>query len=353
MANKFNYIIVGQGLAGTCLAFHLLQLGQKVLIIDEKREDTSSKIAAGLYNPVTGKLMVLSWKANALFSYLSDFYRSIERKLSSQFLHETTIYRPFVSLEEQNEWMGKSTRADHARFIKKLYSKSAFGDQVFDEFGGVEIVESGYLDIPVFLASARTYFKELGMIMNEKVDYDNLEIGKKVQYKSNEAERIIFCSGTEATLTSYFNWLPFGLVKGEIIEILPESKFDIIYNRGVFIMPRKEGNYVVGATYENRDLTLSITEKGKNTLNEKLRALLKIKYDITGQKAGIRPATRDRRPFVGIHPEFETMGIFNGLGAKGVTLAPFFANQFANFLVHGQDVDMEVNISRYYSLYYS
>ena len=42
----------------------------------------------------------------------------------------------------------------------------------------------------------------------------------------------------------------------------------------------------------------------------------------------------------------------NGLGTKGVTLAPFFANQMVNNLKNCSNIDKEVNISRYYSLYY-
>ncbi|MDH5366436.1 MAG: FAD-binding oxidoreductase [Cyclobacteriaceae bacterium] len=352
MTNKFDYIIVGQGLAGSCLAFHLQQLGQKVLIIDEQKDNTSSKIAAGLYNPITGRKMVLTWKAHLLFDYLYEFYKNIEQKLSKSFLYDTTIYRPFVSLEEQNEWMGKSADENYTPFIKKLHSSPTYGQHLKDEFGGLALKKCGYLDISEFLNASEKYFRSRDLFLNEVFDYNCLEIGETVAYKDFKAEKIIFCTGTEATTGTFFSWLPFNLVKGEVLEITPESDFEQIYNRGVFIMPRRDEKYIVGATYDTKDLTYSITEKARNTLIEKLEVIFKLDYNISGQKAGIRPATKDRKPFVGMHPETDKVGIFNGLGTKGVTLAPYFAKQFSEYLVNGKDVDNEVNVSRYYSLYF-
>ena len=75
-----------------------------------------------------------------------------------------------------------------------------------------------------------------------------------------------------------FGWLPFSLVKGEILDMIPQEKFDVIYNKGVFIMPRSEDKYLVGATYETVNIEEGITEKARNTLIEKLNAIFKINY---------------------------------------------------------------------------
>ena len=352
MTNKFKYIIVGQGLAGTCLALELLKREQSVLIIDKKQSDSSSRVAAGLYNPVTGRKMVLTWKALELFSFLKDFYRNAESSFATNFLHETTIYRPFVSLEEQNEWMGKNSLEDYKLFIDKVHTSSKHGNHLNDPFGGLMLKNCGYLDIPVFLDAARTLFKEKEVLVDDHFEIDQLKVEEEVTYKDYKSDKLIFCTGPDAIDTSLFNWLPFSPVKGEIIEIEPEEKFDIIYNRGVFIMPRINRKYVVGATYDTKDGTKDITEKARNTLIDKLKLIFKLSYSVKGQRAGIRPATKDRRPFVGMHPEMKQIGIFNGLGTKGVTLAPFFASQFVDQLVNDKDVDIEANISRYYSLYY-
>ena len=352
MTKKVDYIIVGQGIAGTCLAFQLLRKGKKVIIFDENREHTSSKVAAGLYNPVTGRKMVLTWKANKLFPAMLTFYKEIEIKLNTSFLHEIPIYRPFVSMEEQNEWMGQSSDPDYQPFIKRVHTSGLNNNHLKDEFGGLELKQSGYLDIITFLSNSRDFFLSENQLIEDTFNDELILTDTKIQYQDIECDKVIFCSGMDDNTNKYFDWLPFSLVKGEILEIEPEENFEIIYNRGVFIMPRKDGSYKLGATYDNKDLSLSITEKGRNTLIEKLEAIFKLNYKIINQKSGIRPATRDRRPFIGLHPELDRIGIFNGLGTKGVTLAPYFAEQFAYYLVDNGELDSEININRFKFLYY-
>jgi len=233
-----------------------------------------------------------------------------------------------------------------------LHTKSAFGNHINDTFGGLSLNNCGYLDIPEFLKASRNYFVKKDIVIDAAFNYQELEIASGINYKFIEAEKIIFCTGMEAKMKDLFGWLPFSLVKGEILDMIPQEKFDVIYNKGVFIMPRSEDKYLVGATYETVNIEEGITEKARNTLIEKLNAIFKINYHIIGQRAGIRPATRDRKPFIGMHPEKEQIGIFNGLGAKGVTLAPFFAKQFAENLVNGTALDKEVNVNRYNSLYF-
>ena len=44
---KFDFIIVGQGLAGTLLAHDLIELEKSVIIIDTHLKASSSRVAAG------------------------------------------------------------------------------------------------------------------------------------------------------------------------------------------------------------------------------------------------------------------------------------------------------------------
>ena len=75
--------------------------------------------------------------------------------------------------------------------------------------------------------------------------------------------------------------------------------------------------------------------------------MLKVPFEITNQQAGIRPTVNDRRPLIGLHPEHPQLAVFNGMGTKGVMLAPFFADQFANFLESATPIDKEVDIARF------
>jgi glycine/D-amino acid oxidase-like deaminating enzyme len=124
-----------------------------------------------------------------------------------------------------------------------------------------------------------------------------------------------------------------------------------IINQGAFVIPLGGNTYRLGATYSWHELDFLPTEQGKAELVEKYQKLMKPSMRILSQKAGVRPATKDRRPFIGMHPEFENIGIFNGLGSKGVSLAPYFAKQFVDFLLNNKELHPEVNINRFASLY--
>ena len=350
---QYDYLIIGQGLAGSCMALQLLHEGKRVHVIDDPHANTSSMVAAGIFNPITGRKMVKSWRADDLFPYLHIFYKNAEKELQGKFLNEINIYRPFLDLETQNEWMGKSTFLENKRYVEKVHYEPKCEIDLFDEFGGLEITQSGYIDIPSFIEKTRSRLEKDQLYTQKVFDESKLVLTNNVvKYDNFESKKVIICNGAAAADSSLFGWLPFSLVKGEILEIAVSKLPELIYNRGVFILPKNNGMCRVGASYERNDLTNDVTEKAKKALVDKLNGLYRSKYDIVGHVAGIRPATRDRRPFIGTHPKYPQVGIFNGLGAKGVSLAPYFSKQFVDMLERGDQLDEEVNINRYKSLYY-
>ncbi|MEM7110745.1 MAG: FAD-binding oxidoreductase [Bacteroidota bacterium] len=350
MRKKTDYILVGSGLAGTSLAIALLERGKEVVIFNSSDFHSSTRVAAGLYNPITGRKMVKTWKADELFPTLLKFYKKLEKLTNSRFLNEIRIYRPFISFEEQNEWMGKSALPAYTSYVHQIHTTST-NPGLSDKFGGLELNHSGYLDTERFAEVTDHFFRDQGLINEEVFDVTNLQIGNEtVSYQGIEASKIIFCDGTHLPSNPYFNWLPFRPVKGEILTIHSELETEVIVNRGVFCVPKGNNRFMVGSNYDNYDVSWEPTARACTQIEEKLRILLKVPFHTIHQKAGIRPATKDRRPYVGLHPKNETIGIFNGLGAKGVSLAPYFGEHFAAYLTSETELDNEINISRYFSL---
>jgi len=348
LEREYDYIIVGQGLAGSCLALELAAKGQRVMVYNDPKGNSSSKVAGGLINPITGRKMVLTWRVNELFSCLNKFYENAETKLNQKFYHEIPIYRPFISIEEQNEWQGKSIDDNYKPFVKEVKTGSESNGIVFDPFGGLLLNKSGYLDTNAFLEAVSNWLKSTNQFTNEKFVNDSINfIEKVVVYKGIKAKKIIFCNGVAELDSAYFSEIKFRPVKGEVLKIEIEPSLKKVYNRGVFIMPR-DGNHTVGSNYNHKDLTWEPTEKGRVEIETKLKALLQKPYKIVGHKAGVRPSVSDRRPVLGMSNKREQLVIFNGLGTKGVSLAPFFASQLVNSLIDGIEIDKEVNVNRYY-----
>lgn len=351
MKKRADYIIVGQGIAGTVLAHTLLKNGRSVYIVDDPGLSGASKVAAGLYNPVVFKRMVKSWMADELIPFMDEFYTEAERSLNLKFYHKKQIVKLFAEENERQFWL-KKTGEEIGKYLGKTIVDDFLDDIVFSPFGAAEVIHAGNLEMRVFLNAFRDHFRENGLLLEEKFNYDLLSVsGNGITYKELEADRIIFCEGFRSLENPYFKWLPFKLTKGEIITIrLPEEYViptDKVINKGVFILPLGNNTYKVGATYEWNDLNEDVTEKGKKELVEKLQKVIKVPFEIIEHQAGIRPTVNDRRPMLGLHPLHPAIGVFNGMGTKGVMLAPYFAERFFDALEKSIPLDKEVDIARF------
>lgn len=345
---KVDYLVVGQGIAGSLLAYELLGHGASVLVIDQEIAETSSMKAAGIYNPITGRKMVKTWMADELFENLETYYQQLEQELGADFIYPMPIYRPFYGHEEQNDWAGRASDDAFRPYIKKLHARSRGVAGVKDDFGGLELQRSGYVHLPRLLGAMRNWLQAKGNYRAQVFQYDNLTMdGGEVVYEDVQATRIIFCEGPAVMSNPYWKDLPFKLVKGEILEIATDLPKDEILNRGVFVLP-KNGNYSVGSTYDHSTLDFEPSPEGIKNLKERLAKLYDGPSQQVGATAGVRPATFDRKPFLGWHPKYPSVGIFNGFGTKGVSLVPYFARQMVNYCLHNGELLPDVAVSRIY-----
>lgn len=348
---QVNCIIVGQGLAGTILAQTLLKENKSVLIIDDTSLSQASRIAAGLYNPVVFKRLVKSWLADDLIPFMDSFYTDAEQLLNTHFYFKKRMVKPFAEEQERILWE-KKVSEDVGKYLSKTIHDDFLNDIIYNPLGVSEILSGGNLNTALFLEAFRNYFKQNNFLLEEIFDYGELIISENnVVYKNVSADKIIFCEGYKTIDNPYFSWLPFKLTKGEIITIkITDTEIDEEYviNKGVFILPLGNAIYKVGATYEWTDLTEQITEKGKNDLIDKLNKVLKVPFEIINHEVGIRPTVIDRRPLIGLHPEHNSLAVFNGMGTKGVMLAPYFSKQFVDFLAHENTLNKEVDIVRFW-----
>lgn len=344
-----DFIIVGKGLAANIVALRLQEFQLSYCIIGDPSLSNCSRIAAGLWNPIVFKRMTSSWKADEFVKELKAFYPSVEKRTAAMFYNERVILKPFFSEEEKNFWIKKS-HSDLSQFIdEKIYTPTDHHKNLLMPGSYGIVNHCGNIDMQSFLFACESVHHEN---KNETFDHTQLQINQDhVVYKSLKAKNIVFCEGHLIKNNPYFNWVPMNSVKGEILEIEAEGiEIDKeILNHNAFIFKLKDKLFKMGATYNWKELNDEPSEIGRKELEEKLRGLIKVPYKIIEHKAGVRPSTTDRRPIIGQHPLHKNLFVFNGLGTKGVMLAPYFSKKFVHFYLNKEALDIEVDLKRFYS----
>jgi len=221
-----------------------------------------------------------------------------------------------------------------------------------DNLGGVITNKSGYLDVNKFIIETRKYLISRGNYKEYNLKSDNILVGKKhLKVGGWRTKYLIFCIGAHQIQSRFFSWLPFNLNKGEIINIEMNLELNKIIQKSIIIVPQNKNEYTVGSTYEWENLTHKNTRFGINKIRNKLDSIINCKYKIKEKKFGIRPASRNKRPFVGLHAKYNKIGILNGLGSKGVSLTPYCTKNLLNNILEKKMINKEINIKRYISLY--
>ncbi len=347
---KVDFIIVGQGLAGSLLAWQLLERGQRVLVVDRDEPNTSSKVAAGIVTPITGSRIAPSWRVDEMLPFARKFYWEIEEQLGETFFHHTRIARLFRDEKQQERW--KKLTAESGEQLSPYVSDAPFeiDRSAFNaELGGFEMVQSGWLDVPAFLRATQVHLLERLGFAIARLDPDDVNPTMDgVTWKNIEARGIIFAQGWEGNQNRFFDWMPMNATKGEILEITCDAPAvqseSRIINRGGWVLPLGEGKFRAGSNYDHNFSDGEPTESGKNAVLEKVGQLVKSDFTVTSHRAAIRPIIRQSRAVIGRHPEFKNVAFFNGLGSKGVMNGPFVADQLAEHLVYGGKIDDELDI---------
>ena len=348
-----DYIIVGQGLAGTLLAYFLQREGKSVYVIDQEHWGSASAVAAGLINPITGRRFVKSWMIEKLIPAAEATYLELEQLLKIRLYHPRNIIRALFNSREENDWLARSGEAGYHRFMAEEARWDDFTQHTEAAYSYGELLQSAQVDVPLLIKAYRKHLNEKGIIRSERFDYSQIHFDNVlVEYKGIKAEKIIFCEGHQSRYNPYFAYLPFNPAKGEILIVkIPEAGFTKLFKHRVFIAPLGNDLYWVGATNDWDFDNDSPTTEARSFLKERLQDILTIPFEIVTHQAAIRPTVKDRRPMLGFHPHFPALVIFNGLGTKGASLGPYWAGHMTEVLTKNGSLDKRVDIKRFVEIY--
>ncbi|MEH6537849.1 MAG: FAD-binding oxidoreductase [Psychroserpens sp.] len=344
---ELDYIVVGGGLAGIAFC-EQLRAANKDFVVFDNASQQSSRVAAGLYNPVILKRFTKVWNAKSQLELALPKYKVLENLLAVKLNYELPVYRKFASIEEQNEWFVASDKPVLCDFL----STDLIGDineSINAEFGYGEVLHSGRINTAQLVKSYGDYLRSTDRLVPEEFQYELLEMeSNAIQYKNITSKHIVFAEGFGLTKNPFFNHLPLNGTKGEMLTIkAPDLKMNFILKSSVFIVPLEDDLFWIGATYEREDKTHQVTQEAKDDLIEKVRLIITCDFEIVQQVAAIRPTTKNRRPFVGSHSEYKNIHVLNGLGTRGVMISPFVAQELFNHIEKGTALDSEIDIKRF------
>lgn len=345
---EVDIIIVGQGIAGTVLSRSFELKGKSTFIIDKGFEKASSLIAAGMYNPIVFKRINRSWNTDVFLPYSKDFYNKFDSSLGIDSHIEYNIKRLFPSRDYKELWHQKLDNNEVKDFIS--VGQESLHEYLIAPDGYGLVRGAGRVDLPLLLTTYREFKKGENQLKEELFDFKQLDLSEeRVSYANVEAKHIIFCQGHEGGDNPFFPEIKLNKTKGELITVRApgfEEKDNI--NKGFFISPTRENEtYVVGSTYNWVDKDTVPTPSVKGLLSGKFETAFSGSYEVIKHTAGLRPTVPDRRPICGLSDTDKKVGVFNGLGTKGVLIAPYLAKNMVEHVLNGKELMSEVLAARF------
>jgi glycine oxidase len=299
-------LILGQGLAGTCLAWQFLRRGV-VFAISDHGVGGSTRVAAGLINPITGKNFEPSWRIAEFYPQAIAFYRSLEQEFGETIWHPLPVLRLASS---EKEWAKISTKLDLPE-VRPWLGGAQGAPAGFH--GGVELVGGGWLDTRKFLQLSAARFRELGLWA---------DVGSPT----------IRCEGAAGLIAGGMGG--HRCAKGEILTVRADwHETHIRIGAGGWLVPIGGGFFRIGSTYDWDHLDESPTCAGLERIKAIAAKLGGEDFEITAHVAGIRPILRRSQPLIG--KDHNGDWVFNGLGSKGTLYAPRMAAMLADWILDG------------------
>jgi len=334
-------LIVGAGLAGSLLAWQLMQAGKKIHILHNPSFTSASRVAAGLINPVTGQRLVLQEHIEDLLPTAHALYRQLGEHFQQQFFYAKAMLRSLQNSRLKQAWTKRQHDSNYHDYLSPVAQHSDI----------IQQHQTGYLDTNALLDALHHYFQEHGCMTCCELQNDDIHIQHNtIQYQHMTASSLIYCQGWREINGKFFSFLPFQPAKGEILHLSTKKKLpEAIINQDKWLLPLQHGSFKLGATYQSNMLNEQATEEGKQQL---LAALNTMPIDSDGitlleHQAGIRPNTLDKQPFLGMHPQHPNIGIFNGFGSKGSLLIPWYSICMCEHLIHHAALPKHADIQRF------
>ena len=342
-----DYLIVGQGLAGSVFAALLLERGRSFVVVDDDHRTAASKAAGGIINPITGKRLNRPSLIGELLEQAFSTYPMIERLLAVPLFARRNVLRLFIDGAEQRRWESKRQLPEYEQYVSP--TPPDVPANLTSTHGAFEITVAGQVDIRLFITGFRSLLKAQDRLIELPFRYDLLRIhSAAVEWGDIRAQYVIFCEGYRMTENPYFNAIRLNPAKGEVLTLgAPDFGDPRIVQCGKWIFRSLSGEILAGTTYSWDQLDENPTGEAKQQIRQGMQSFCKFDFEVIDHRAGVRAVTKvDNRPIVGVHPNWPRLAILNGFGSKGALQVPFSARQLLENLEQNEYLHSEIAVCR-------
>ena len=352
---SFDVVNVGGGVIGLSCAWRLAQRGARVAVVERGEPGSgATRVAAGMLAPVgeltfgEPKLLELTLAAARLYpefvaeleeasgmstgyEQLGALHVALDRDEAAQLRRVHDLQR---SLELEAEWLPPRKCRDLEPGLTPSFHGGVFaaGEAAVDPRELTAALQRAAQAEGVEVLAEEEVVK--GVFESERLN------GLRTRDRELSAESVILASGAWSGAA---DWLPEHArppvrpVKGQVLELRRRdgepAAHRILASERVYLVPRRDGRLIVGATVEEMGFDTTVTAGG---VHELLREAYRLLPDVAEMElldaiAGLRPGTPDNLPLVG-PGAIDGLFLATGHFRNGILLAPLAAQTVADLL---------------------
>jgi glycine oxidase ThiO len=348
MRSSREIIIIGGGIIGLAVAIELRLCGAEITILCRDFNAAAGHAAAGMLAPQAerlpaGSMLDLCLASLALYP---EWVQKIEAisGVDAGYWQCGILAPSYTQIDPGVDWL--NARSIHQR-------QAGLSDAVV---GGYWYPHEGQVDNRALLRSLWSTSQALGIKFLDGVEVrtihtsDGRVTGVDTTQGQLTAEHYLLTTGAWSR-----SLLPLPIMprKGQLLSLqVPAAQLtnlplqQVLFGEEIYIVPRRDGRIVIGATSEDVGFAPQNTLAGIDRLLTNALRLLPLLADLPIQETwwGFRPATPDELPILG-RSAFANLTLATGHYRNGILLAPITAKLIADLVWHQQTDRLSTDFS--------
>lgn len=327
--NHTEIAIVGGGIIGLSLALELATNGRQVTVFEKGEAASEASWAAA------GMLAAEDPENPAVLAPLSRLSHSLWPEFRLQVEHLSGLAVPVRTRRalQLAEHLPLSAIEATAEQIEAIAPGVVTGEKkaFFLEEESLSPRDLAAA-LPLAIRAAGATLLEHTPVESVRKGDDGIEIATSAG--SWLAQRIVYATGAWA---AQLPGLPAAPRKGQMIQAALDHPLDCVLRApGIYIVPRGNGRFIIGATVEDAGFDKQVHETSIQGLMARATALwpLMAQAAIVETWAGLRPGSPDQLPILGPLDETKTARAWAAVGhyRNGILLAPGTARLMREFI---------------------